>query len=49
MQESYLNAAMKISMESVKESLVSWYEVHFDKTRQLTEINAFNKMKIAEN
>ena len=31
------------------ESLVSRYEVHFDKTRQLTEENALNEMEIAEN
>ena len=31
------------------ESLVSRYEIHFDKERQLTEEHALNEMEIAEN
>ena len=42
-------AAIKISVDSVVESLVSRYEVHFDKERQLTEEHALNEMEIAEN
>ena len=42
-------AAVKVSVESVVETLVSRYEVHFDKTRQLTETNALHEMEIAEN
>ena len=42
-------AAVKISVESVVESLVSRYEIHFDKERQLKEENALNEMEIAEN
>ena len=33
-------AAVKISIESVVESLVSRYEAHFDKSRQFTEEHA---------
>ena len=42
-------AAIKTSVESVVESLVSRYEVHFDKERQPTEEHALNKIEIAEN
>ena len=42
-------AVVKISVESVVESLVSRYEVHFDKTRQLMEEHALQEMEIAEN
>ena len=38
-------AAIKISVESV----VSRYEIHFDKERQLTEEHALNEMEIVEN
>ena len=44
-----LCAAVKVSVESVVESLVSRYEVHFDKARQLIEENALHEMEIAEN
>ena len=42
-------AAVKLSVESSVESLVSRYEKHFDKARQLTEENANEEMLIAEN
>ena len=42
-------ASVKISVESVVESLVSRYEIHFDKERQLKEEHALNEMEIAEN
>ena len=42
-------AAVKLSVESSVESLVSRYEKHFDKTRQLTEEHAKEEMIIAEN
>ena len=42
-------AAVKISVESVVESLFSRYEIHFDKERQLKEENNLNEMEIAEN
>ena len=42
-------AAVKVSVESVVESLVSRYETHFDKKRQLSEIHALDEMVIAEN
>jgi hypothetical protein len=41
--------AVKYSVESSVESLISRYEVHFDKKRQLTEENAHQEMVIAEN
>ena len=44
-----VTAAVKISVESVVESLVSRYETHFDKKRQLKEIHALEEMEIAEN
>ena len=42
-------AAIKISVESVVESLVSRYEKHFDSSRQMKEENALEEMLIAEN
>ena len=42
-------AAVKVSVESVVESLVSRYEVHFDASRQLDEDHALQEMEIAEN
>ena len=36
-------ASVKISVESVVESLVSRYEIHFDKERQLKEEHALNE------
>ena len=42
-------AAVKISVESVVESLVSRYEQHFDSARQLTEEKALDEMEISEN
>ena len=42
-------AAVKISVESVVESLVSTYETHFDANIQLKEIHALDEMIIAEN
>ena len=41
--------AVKFSVESSVESLISRYEIHFDKTRQLTAHNAHMEMFIAEN
>lgn len=42
-------AAVKVSVESVVENLVSRYENHFDKKRQLKETCALDEMEIAEN
>jgi hypothetical protein len=42
-------ASVKISVESVVESLVSRYEGHFNKNRSLEENNALDEMIIAEN
>ena len=42
-------AAIKVSVESNVESLVSRYETHFDKSRQLSEESAMEEMMIAEN
>lgn len=42
-------AAVKVSVESVVETLVSRYESHFNKTRSLKEENAIDEMMIAEN
>ena len=42
-------AAIKVSVESNVESLVSRYETHFDKSRQLFEEFAMEEMMIAEN
>ena len=42
-------AAVKLSVESVVESLVSRYESHFDSSRQLSEEHALEEMEIAEN
>ena len=42
-------AAVKVSVESVVESLVSRCESHFNKNRSLDEINAMDEMLIAEN
>ena len=47
--QSVVTAAVKISVESVVESLVSRYETHFDKKRQLQETHALEEMEIAEN
>ena len=41
--------SVKISVESVVESLVSRYEGHFNKNRHLDENNALDEMMIAEN
>ena len=43
------SSAVKISVESVVESLVSRYEQHFDAKRQLREDHALDEMEIAEN
>ena len=40
--------AVKYSVESSVESLISRYETHFDRKRQLTEENAHQEMVIAE-
>ena len=40
---------VKISVESVVESLVSCYEKHFDASRQLMEDRALSEMEISEN
>ena len=42
-------SAVKVSVESVVESLVSRYENHFDASRQLDEDHALEEMFIAEN
>ena len=42
-------SAVKVSVESVVESLVSRYECHFDSSRQLKEEHALDEMIIAEN
>ena len=42
-------ASVKVSVESVVETLVSRYEQHFDSSRQLTEDHALEEMQIAEN
>ena len=42
-------ASVKVSVESVVESLVSRYETHFHKKRGLEEKNALDEMEIAEN
>ena len=42
-------AAVNVSVESVVESLVSRFEVHFDAKRQLKESHALDEMEIAEN
>ena len=47
--QGILCAAVKISVESVVESLVSRYEKHFDKSRKLTEENALDEMEISGN
>ena len=44
-----LALAVKYSVESSVESLISRYEVHFDKTRQLTEAKAHMEMFVSEN
>ena len=46
---SIVTSAVKVSVESVVESLVSRYEVHFDAKRQLKEEHALEEMEIAEN
>ena len=43
------NAAVKVSVESVIETLVSRYEEHFDSSCQLTEEHALEEMQISEN
>ena len=47
--QSICAAAVKISVESDVESLVSRYEKHFKVDRQLNEENAEDEMEIAEN
>ena len=42
-------ASVKVSVESVVESMVSRYENHFHKSRGLDELNALGEMEIAEN
>ena len=42
-------AAVKVSVESVVETIVSQYEIHFYKNRGLNEENAMQEMTIAEN
>ena len=43
------SAAVKISVESVVESLVSRYEKHYSSSRQMTEEHTLEEMSIAEN
>ena len=47
--QALLCASIKVSVESVVESLVSRYENHFHKNRGLKEENALDEMEIAEN
>ena len=42
-------AAVKVSVESVVETLVSRYEQHFDSSRQLSEDHNLEAMQISEN
>ena len=42
-------AAVKVSVESIVESMISVYENHFDSKRQLTEEHALEEMQIAQN
>ena len=42
-------AAIKVSVESVVESLVSRYENHFNSSRQMSEEHSLEEMVIAEN
>ena len=42
-------AAIKVSVESVVESVVSPYEKHFDSSKQTSEENSLDEMVIAEN
>ena len=42
-------ACVKVSVESIVESLVSRYEKHFDSSRQPTEQHSLDEMIIAEN
>ena len=44
-----LTACLKVSVESIVESLVSRYENHFTSSRQLTEEHALDEMIISEN
>ena len=44
-----LCASLKVSIESLVESLVSRYEKHFDKERNLLEDNAMDEIEISEN
>ena len=41
-------AAIKVSIESVAESLVSRYETHFNSSRQSNELNSLEEMIISE-
>ncbi len=47
--QGILCAAVKVSVESVVESLVSRFESHFTKNRNLEEDNRMDEMMIAEN
>ena len=47
--QGILCASVKVSVESVVESLVSRYESHFGKDRNMKEENARDEMIIAEN
>ena len=53
MQESYIHlicvACIKVSVESVIESLVLRYEKHFDSSQQPTKQHYLDKLIIAEN
>ena len=53
MQESYIHliyvACIKVSVESVIESLVLRYEKHFDSSRQPTKQHYLEKLIIADN
>ena len=45
----YCLVYVKYSVESSVESLISRYEVHFDKSRQLSEEKAHMEMFVSEN
>ena len=47
--QALMCASVKVSVESVVESLVSRYETHFHKNRGLNEKNAMDEMEISEN
>ena len=47
--QALLCASVKMSVESVVETVVSRYEKHFNKSRKLNEEQALDEMEISEN